>query len=174
MSRVLIAGIGNIFNGDDGFGTAVAQLLSRRALPPEIRVVDFGIRGLDLVYALLDGYSAAILIDTVARGDPPGTVSVIAPERPPAEIVQEAEAAEQGLLSPHEMDPERVLRLAALLGSGCRRVLVVGCEAESLGDAEFGALGLSAPVAAAVAPAADAAERLARGLIGELVSEEIG
>ena len=82
MSGVLVAGIGNIFHGDDGFGVAVAQQLAGRGLPPGVRVVDFGIRGLDLVYALLDGYSAAILIDAVERGDPPGTLSVIEPERP--------------------------------------------------------------------------------------------
>jgi hydrogenase maturation protease len=164
MSRILVAGIGNIFHGDDGFGPAVAQLLVRRNLPPEVRVVDFGISGLDLVYALLDGYAAAILIDTVERGDPPGTLSVIEPEPPCADA---PESAGHLLLSPHEMDPEKVLRLASLLGGGCRRVLLIGVEAETLGDDEFGAEGLSAPVAAAVSVAADEAERLALSLVGE-------
>jgi hydrogenase maturation protease len=163
MSRVLVAGIGNIFHGDDGFGVAVAQLLTQRSLPSGVRVVDFGIRGLDLVYALLDGYSAAILIDTVERGDPPGTLSVIEPEKPHSDNL---ESGQELLLSPHEMDPEKVLRLASLLGSGCRRMLLLGCEPLSLGDEEFGAEGLSAPVAAAVGVAADEAERLARALIG--------
>lgn len=162
MSRVLVAGIGNIFRGDDGFGPAVAQLLARRSLPPEVRVVDFGISGLGLVYALLDGYRAAILIDTVERGDPPGTLSVIEPAPP----LDTPESGPEWLVSPHEMDPEKVLRLAALLGGMCRRVLLIGVEAERLGDAEFGAEGLSAPVAAAVAVAADEAERLALSLIG--------
>jgi len=171
MSGVLVAGIGNVFHGDDGFGVAVAQLLSRRSLPPGVRVVDFGIRGLDLVYALLDGYSAAILIDAVERGDPPGTLSVIEPEKPGADDI---ESGQELLLSPHEMDPEKVLRLAALLGGDCRRVLLIGVEPLSLGDGEFGAEGLSAPVAAAVAVAADEAERLARLLIGELNGMEVG
>lgn len=164
MNGVLVAGIGNIFHGDDGFGVAVAQLLLQRSLPPGVRVVDFGVRGLDLVYALLDGYAAAILIDAVERGDNPGTLSVIEPGKPRTE---DPESGQKLLLSPHEMDPEKVLRLAELLGGACRRVLLIGVEAETLGDDEFGAEGLSAPVAAAVAVAADEAERLARLLIGE-------
>lgn len=164
MSRVLVAGIGNIFHGDDGFGVAVAQLLARRPLPPSVRVVDFGIRGLDLVYALLDGYEAAILIDAVNRGDPPGTLSVIEPEMP---RTGDLEDGQNLLLSSHELDPEKVLQLMALLGADCRRVLLIGCEAGSLGDPAFGAEGLSAPVAAAVTAAADEAERLVCGLAGE-------
>ena len=88
MSPILVAGIGNIFNGDDGFGVAVAQRMAGRALPAGVTVKDFGIRGLDLTYALLDGYAAVILVDTAQRGEPPGTVYVIEPEasahrRPP-------------------------------------------------------------------------------------------
>ncbi|HZT87769.1 MAG TPA: hydrogenase maturation protease [Stellaceae bacterium] len=162
MSHILIAGIGNVFKGDDGFGVAVAAALAPRPLPPEVRLVDFGIRGLDLVYALLDDCSAAILIDAVARGEPPGTLSIIEPEPGAAE---EAEA----LLAPHAMDPQRVLRLAALLGGGCRQVMLVGCEPLSFGDPEFGAEGLSAPVAAAVPRAAD----LVEGLVRELSEKEM-
>jgi hydrogenase maturation protease len=164
VSGVLVAGIGNIFHGDDGFGVAVARLLSQRSLPAGVRVVDFGIRGLDLVYALLDGYSAAILIDAVERGDPPGTLSVIEPEQPHAD---DPESGEELLLSPHEMDSAKVLRLAALLGADCPRVVLIACEAAALGDEEFGAEGLSAPVAASVAAAADEAERLAMLLARE-------
>jgi hydrogenase maturation protease len=161
MSRVLVAGIGNVFKGDDGFGVAVAQELAGRGLPSEVEVVDFGIRGLDLVYALTAGYRAAILIDTVARGERPGTVSVIEPEEPEPGITA---APEDLLLSPHAMDPQRVLRLAALLGGKCQRVVLVGCEPLSFGDDEFGAEGLTPPVAAAVAPAADLVESLIREL----------
>lgn len=161
MSRVLVAGIGNIFKGDDGFGVAVAERLAKAALPPDVRVVDFGIRGLDLVYALLDGYGAAILVDTVQRGEPPGTVYVIEPEPLPADAAEPAEMP----LSPHDMDPQKVLRLASLLGGGCRRIVLVGCEPASFGDEEFGAMELSPPVAAAVAHAAGIVEGLARELM---------
>lgn len=158
MNRILVAGIGNVFKGDDGFGVAVAQELARRALPAEARVVDFGIRGLDLVYALLDGYRAAILIDTVERGETPGTVWVIEPEAGTEPMPEDL------LLSPHAMDPQKVLRLAALLGGRCDRIVLVGCEPLTFGDEEFGAEGLSPPVAAAVPQAADLVESLIREL----------
>ena len=80
MSPILVAGIGNIFNGDDGFGVAVAQRMARREPPAGVTIKDFGIRGLDLTYALLDGYAAAVLIDTAQRGEPPGTLYVIEPD----------------------------------------------------------------------------------------------
>ena len=157
MRRVLVAGIGNVFRGDDGFGVAVARLLAQRTLAAGVEVVDFGIRGLDPVYALLDGCDAAVLVDAVARGDPPGTLSVIAPE-PDASLPDEA------LLSPHEIDPRKVLRLAAVLGCRCAPVLLVGCEAATFGDDAFGVEGLSVTVAVSVAPAADLVEGLAREL----------
>jgi hydrogenase maturation protease len=164
MNSVLVAGIGNIFKGDDGFGVAVAERLAASALPEGVEVVDFGIRALDLVYALRDGYRAAILIDTVQRGATPGTLYVIEPEPAPPEVGGENEA----LLSPHEMHPEKVLRLASLLGDTCGRVVLVGCEPESFGDDEFGAEGLSPPVAGAVERAAAEVERLARAFLKEV------
>jgi hydrogenase maturation protease len=81
MTAILVAGIGNIFNGDDAFGVEVARLLAQRSLPAGVTVVDFGIRGIDLTYALLDGYDAAVLVDAAQRGEVPGTVSVIEPTR---------------------------------------------------------------------------------------------
>jgi len=164
MRGVLIAGIGNVFQGDDGFGVAVARQLAERTLPPEVRVVDFGIRGLDLVYALLDGYCAAILVDSVQRGKPPGTLSVIEPEMPSGDT-----EPNPVVLSPHGMEPHNVLELASRLGGYCRRILLVGCEPQSFGEEEFGSMELSRPVAAAIAPAADTVERLAR----ELIEEEV-
>jgi hydrogenase maturation protease len=163
MNSVLVAGIGNVFKGDDGFGVAVAERLASKTLPAGIEVVDFGVRALDLVYALRDGHHAAILVDTVQCGELPGTLYVIEPEPPPG-----AEEASEALLSPHEMDPEKVLRLASLLGGACGRVVLVGCEPESFGDDEFGAEGLSPPVAAAVGRAAAEVERLARVFIEEV------
>lgn len=157
MSGVLVACVGNIFNGDDAFGVEVARRLAERALPDGVKVVDFGIRGLDLAYALLDGYRAAVLVDTVQRGGAPGTVSVIEPEPPGA-------AEDVPAFTPHALDPATVLRFVHALGAACPRLLVVGCEPLTFGGEE-GVMELSAPVAAAVGPAADTVENLARGLL---------
>jgi hydrogenase maturation protease len=163
MSPILVAGIGNIFKGDDGFGVAVAQRMAGRPLPAGVTVKDFGIRGLDLTYALLDGYAALILVDTAQRGEPPGTVYVIEPEASAVEDPQ----PEDLLLSPHELDPARVLRLAVALGSNCRRIILIACEPASFGDEELGAMELTPPVAAAVAPAADLVEEVVHQLLAE-------
>src|SRR5215471_20293204 len=81
--RMLIAGIGNIFLGDDGFGPEVAKRLAAVSLPGWVRVADYGISGMHLAYDLADGYDSAILIDAAPRGDKPGTVTVLAPTPPP-------------------------------------------------------------------------------------------
>src|ERR671917_1618519 len=117
---VLVAGIGNVFLADDGFGVEVARLLAQRELPPGVKVADFGIRGMDLAYELQEDYDAAILVDAVPRGGEPGTLYVIEPDPAQAE----------GMLDAHTMDPVRVLGLAKVLGSVPARVLVVGCEPE--------------------------------------------
>ncbi len=116
--RVLVAGIGNVFLADDGFGVEVARLLGQRELPAGVKVADFGIRGMDLAYELQEDYDAAILVDAVPRGGEPGTLYVIEPDAAQAE----------GMLDAHSMDPVRVLGLAKVLGSVPPRVLVVGCE----------------------------------------------
>lgn len=159
MTSILVAGVGNIFKGDDAFGVEVVRLLSRRQLPEGVRVVDFGIRGIDLTYALLDPWTAAILIDAAQRGEAPGTVSVIEPQLPAGEA-----PGHDLMLAPHELDPDRVLRLVAALGGGCKRVIVVACEPLTLGGAE-GVIGLSAPVGAAL----EAAATIIRELIRELI-----
>jgi hydrogenase maturation protease len=160
MTAILVAGVGNIFHGDDAFGVEVAQRLSRRRLPPEVTVIDFGIRAIDLTYALLDGYSAAVLVDAAQRGEPPGTISVIEPEQTGA-----GEASPQDLLlSPHELDPAKVLRLVAALGGACKRVVLVACEPLTLGGEE-GIMGLSEPVAAAL----DTAVTTVEGIVDELM-----
>ena len=115
---ILIAGIGNVFLADDGFGVEVARLLGQRELPAGVKVADFGIRGMDLAYELQEDYDAAILVDAVPRGGEPGTLYVIEPDAAQAE----------GMLDAHSMDPVRVLGLAKVLGSMPPRVLVVGCE----------------------------------------------
>jgi len=160
MTGILVAGVGNIFHGDDAFGVEVAQRLSRRRLPPGVTVIDFGIRGIDLTYALLDGYSAVVLVDAAQRGELPGTISVIEPEQAGA-----GEASPQDLmLSPHDLDPARVLRLVAALGGACERVVLVACEPLTLGGEE-GSMGLSEPVAAAL----DAAVTTVEAVVCELM-----
>src|SRR5580700_3147385 len=130
--RILVAGIGNIFHGDDAFGVEVAQLLSKRRLPPEARVVDFGIRGFDLAYALLDGYDVTILVDATSRGGAPGTLYTM--EIDPQRVV--ASEGRQIDMTGHGMNPMRVLQMAETLG-GCQgRVLLVGCEPQTLGTEE--------------------------------------
>jgi hydrogenase maturation protease len=166
MTRILVAGIGNIFRGDDAFGVEVAQRLARRPLPDAVKVVDFGIRGIDLTYALLDGYDAAILIDAAQRSAPPGTVSIIAPEQPSPE----PNPPDTLFLEPHDLDPVKVLNLVAALGGGCRRILLVACEPATFGDEEMGAMGLSPVVADAVDWGVVAVERL----VGELLQASIG
>jgi hydrogenase maturation protease len=157
--RVLVAGIGNIFMADDGFGVEVARRLNERELPRGAEVADFGIRGLDLVYALGEGYDAAVFVDAVPRGEAPGTLFVIEPElESPDEPVA---------LDAHGMDPVKVLALAAQLGSVPERVLVVGCEpaARMTGDEEELVGELSPPVRAAL----DEAVALVESVLAELL-----
>jgi hydrogenase maturation protease len=159
-SRVLIAGMGNIFLGDDGFGTEVIACLQRRALPPHIELRDFGICGIDLAYALLDAFALVVLVDASARGGTPGTLYVIEPRAARADGTASAESP---LLAAHELDPQRVLQVAQRMGDACARVLVLACEPESFGteDDGPGRIGLSAAVAATVERAADKAIALA-------------
>jgi hydrogenase maturation protease len=161
MNQILVAGIGNIFMGDDAFGVEVAQRLAKRPLPDGVRVVDFGIRGIDLTYALLEGYDAVILIDTAQLGAPPGTVRIVVPELQ----LREPLAPESLLIQPHDLDPAKVLRLAATLGDCCRRILLVACEPATFGNEDAGAMGLSPAVAAAV----DEAIAVVEKLIGEML-----
>jgi hydrogenase maturation protease len=148
----LLAGIGNLFLGDDGFGCEVARRLAQRPLGDGVRVVDFGIRGLDLTYALLEEWDAAILIDTTLRGGAPGTLYVIEPTPAPNDAAPTIEA--------HAMDPARVLALAHSLGGAVETVRVVGCEPAFLGDGEEPLMALSPAVAAAVEPAIALVEEL--------------
>jgi hydrogenase maturation protease len=144
--RILIAGIGNIFLGDDAFGVEVVRRLAARPLSAGVHVVDFGIRGFDLAQALAAGADAAILVDATARGEPPGTLYVLEPQLAATDYEQFPET----VLATHGMDPVRVLHLARALGGYPPRVLVVGCEPGTLDPDAEGRLGLSAPVEAAV------------------------
>jgi len=142
--RILIAGIGNIFLGDDGFGVEVVRRLAHCRLPEGVRVADFGIRGFDLAYALQDGYETTILVDACPHGQQPGTVYVIEPALDAAE-----NATQQSMVDAHSMNPINVIRMARAMNAPIKRILLVGCEPETLGGEE-GAMGLSAPVGAAV------------------------
>jgi hydrogenase maturation protease len=151
--RILIAGIGNVFLGDDGFGVAVVEQLARFAVPHGAVLMDAGIRGLDLTYALLGDYDAAILIDAMRRGYAPGSLSVLDPEveedREPEDVSNPA-----GLLDAHAMDPMKVLAFVRQSGSKLRALRVLGCEPLTVGSDDEPAFGLSAPVRAAVSEAA--------------------
>ena len=122
--RVLVAGIGNIFLGDDGFGVEVAQRLVDRPMPDGVKVADFGIRGLHLAYELLDGYDTLVLVDALPMGEPPGTVALIEPE---LDAVGRDETALP--IEAHGMSPAVVLGLMTGLGATVERVLIVGCRA---------------------------------------------
>jgi hydrogenase maturation protease len=160
--RILIAGIGNIFLGDDAFGVEVAQALSARKLPEGVRLVDFGIRGLDLAYTLLEPWDAAILIDAVPRGDAPGTLYLIEPQIPEEDVQGDAICIEG-----HSMDPVKVLRMVRSLGGACNRLLVVGCEPEPFDAEQDIQTELSPAVRAAIAPAVEMVESLIAKLSNE-------
>jgi hydrogenase maturation protease len=159
--RILIAGIGNIFLGDDAFGVEVVQRLAERTLPANVDVVDFGIRGFDLTMALLEDIDLVILVDAASRGGAPGTLYVIEPE--PVEPDEPAPAC--AMLDPHSLDPVKVLQLVKTMGGKPGRVVVVGCEPESVGSHEDWDVtpGLSEPVQRAV----DEAILLIESLVGE-------
>ncbi len=151
--RILVACIGNIFLGDDGFGVEVARHLETRTFPENVRVRDFGIRGYDLAYALLEADDLAILVDACPRGDQPGTVYVIEAD------TGESAVAGPAALDAHTMNPCAVIHLAKSMGPISKRILLVGCEPATLGGEE-GEMGLSEPVSAAVAEAVKLVERL--------------
>jgi hydrogenase maturation protease len=156
--RILIAGVGNVFLGDDGFGVEVARRLAGRDLPEGVEVRDFGIRGMDLAYALQEGYETVIFVDALPLGEKPGTVSLIEPE-----IEDDGEVS----LDTHGMDPVRVIKLARALGAPPGRTLVVGCEPQvvpSGEDYDDMALGLSEPVRAAVDEAVRLVESVVDGI----------
>jgi hydrogenase maturation protease len=145
IAKILVAGVGNIFLGDDAFGVEVALSLGRRQLPEGVSLKDFGIRGFDLAYALLDAWDAVIIVDALSRGEAAGTLYVLEPNLTSADIA----------MNPHGMDPVQVLNLAASLGAITAQVFVVGCEPQDFGDEFEGRMGLSSPVQAAVEEAAN-------------------
>lgn len=150
-ARTLVAGIGNVFLGDDGFGVEVVRRLAARRSRPDVAVIDFGIRGIDLTYALLE-HERVILVDAVPRGRPPGTLYVIEPDL----AALAATAAPAG----HGMAPAHALSMARAMGAALRYVRVVGCEPARVPRGEDLAVGLSPPVAAAIDGAVALVEEL--------------
>jgi hydrogenase maturation protease len=150
---ILVACIGNIFQGDDAFGCEVAKALAGRADGEGVRVIDFGIRGLDLTYALLDEPELTILVDVVARGGTPGTIYTIEPD------LENLPDLGQQMTNAHAMDPLHVLRAVKGMGGRLGRILLVGCEPGDLGGEE-GLMGLTPAIIAAVKQAAVIVESL--------------
>jgi hydrogenase maturation protease len=158
--RILIAGIGNIFFGDDAFGVEVIKELTKSPLPEGVNAVDFGIRSYDLAYAIMDGYAATVLVDITARGEPPGTIYLI-------ELDQEKIGDLEGAVPDgHSLDPVAVLRLTQSLGGQIERLYLVACEPAVL-ETEDGRIGLSEPVQAAVPEAVRTIHRLVDKLRSE-------
>lgn len=160
---ILIAGIGNIFLGDDAFGVEVVQRLASHKFPGRVKAVDFGIRGFDLAYALLDGADVTILVDACPRGGNPGSLYVIEPDLNELN----APGAAQSSVDAHSMNPLNVIRMAKSMGGELKQILLVGCEPATLGPEE-GQMGLSEPVAAVVEEAA----RLVESLVGKIQNGE--
>ena len=153
--RILVAGVGNVFLRDDAFGVEVVKLLAERPQPPGVQIKDYGIRGVHLVYELLDGYDLFVLVDAAPRGEVPGTVSVLEVELPSPEA--------QPVIDAHSLTPDAIFGLLSSLGGQTGRNLVVACE-----PAEVDAgMGLTDPVREALPHAVRAVEEiLAQALAG--------
>jgi hydrogenase maturation protease len=153
MPRVLVAGIGNVFLSDDGFGVEVVRRLLREPLPPDVDALDVGIRGLHLAYRLLDGCELLIAVDAISRGGAPGTIYVIEPELD--QLPGRADA--------HSIDLPSVFAMVRTLGGQLHRVLVVGCEPAELGEG----IGLSAVVQTAIEPTIRRIRQIVQGVAHE-------
>ncbi|SCL34031.1 hydrogenase maturation protease [Micromonospora rhizosphaerae] len=159
--RILVAGIGNIFLGDDAFGVEVVRRLRDAVLPARVDVSDYGIRGMHLAYDLLDGrHDVLVMVDALPLDEPPGTLAVLQVDLDdPGWTLRPADVLDAPAADAHGMDPESVLRLLCGLGGRVGRVLVVGCRPASTEEH----MGLSAPVAAAI----DEAVRMVSGIVRE-------
>ena len=158
--RVMIAGVGNMFMKDDGFGGAVIKRILNKKFPDGVEVKDFGTGGLKLAYDLMKGYDGLILLDASTRGEPPGTLYVIEPNE--GDINPDLEQG--GPIDPHGADPATVLRFVKSIGSWPAKVLIVACEPETVDDFE---IGLSNPVNAAI----DKAVEMVEDIVKEIYSE---
>jgi len=160
---ILLACIGNIFHGDDAFGVEVSRELATHTLPDEVRLVDYGIRGLDLAFDLLDGYDVTIFVDATPQGNEPGTIYVIKPDLQQLALP----VTQSAVVDTHGMNPMRVLKMAMAMGVQFKKLLIVGCEPESFGSEEEGQMGLSQSVQAAVPKAVEVIESLITKILKE-------
>jgi hydrogenase maturation protease len=154
--RTVVAGVGNVFLRDDAFGVEVARLLATRPQPPGVEVCDYGIRGVHLVYDLLNGCDLFVLVDAAPRGEPPGTVTVLEAELP------EGDSLARPVIDGHSLTPDGIFALLASLGGPAARPgrsLIVACAPA---DVSAG-MGLSEPVQAAVPHAVRAVEEILVG-----------
>lgn len=151
-SKILVACVGNMFLGDDAFGVEMAKRLAQHPLSKEASVIDFGIRSYDLAYALMEDWDLVILVDALPQGGAPGTLYVLEPELTDAGTTS---------FDAHTMNPSSVLQLVRALGGNVGRVLVVGCEPQSIEPKDDGNIGLSP----AMTHALDEAVHLIDGLI---------
>jgi hydrogenase maturation protease len=158
--KILVAGIGNIFLGDDAFGSEVARRLMAETLATEVQVRDFGIRSYDLAYAMMDGYDVTILVDAISQGQLPGTVYLIEPD------LNQLEQFEDQGADAHSMNPIRALQMLRSFESSPGKLYLIGCEPATL-EVEDGQMRLSDPVAAAVSPAIE----LIKSLLNDLLQE---
>jgi hydrogenase maturation protease len=163
--RILVAGIGNIFLGDDAFGVETVRELMQHRWPAGVRVIDFGIRSYDLAFALADSYDAVILIDAAARGQVPGTLYLVEIEQEQIARAQEREA------NPHSVDPVAAIRMANAIGNPSNRIYLIGCEPAVL-ESESGQTGLSPTVQAALTPAVELIHALVRHLLSGTKGKE--
>src|SRR5271154_1901266 len=124
--KILVAGIGNIFMGDDAFGSEVARRLMNEPWPPEVQVTDFGIRSYDLAYAMMDGYDVTILVDAISQGQLPGTVYLMEPD------LNQLEQFEDKVTDAHSMNPIKALQMLRTFGSSLGKLYLIGCEPATL------------------------------------------
>jgi hydrogenase maturation protease len=162
----LVAGIGNIFLGDDAFGSEVARRLMNEMLPPEVRVIDFGIRTYDLAYALMDGYDVTILVDITAQGQTPGTIYLIEPD------LTQLDRLDEDLVDAHSLNPARVLQMLRCFESSPGKLYLIGCEPAIL-ETEDGQIGMSEMVEKSVPQAIEWVKTLVNDLLQENPKKEV-
>lgn len=161
--RILVAGVGNVLRGDDGFGIVLAGRLAAGGVPAGVTIMESGMAGLTLVQEMINGYDGVIVLDVIARGKPPGTLVMLEPRVTGVDELTESQRA-GFTTNTHETDPSRAFFLANALGCLPSRVRVVGCEPLEVDDC---ITELTAPVAASLPEA----ERLVRATLGEWLSE---
>jgi hydrogenase maturation protease len=160
-TKILVAGIGNIFLGDDAFGSEVARRLMNETLPEEVRVADFGIRSYDLAYAMMEEYDVTIFVDITSQSQSPGTLYLIEPD------LNQLDQLDEKMADAHSMNPVRVLQMLRTFGSSPKKLYLVGCEPATL-EVEDGEIGLSESVEGAVPQAIE----LIKSLVDDLLNEK--